>query len=249
MLYQLQFKVSTSDQLDQIQSSIQQMPDVKDAIFNVIESPTMTPNDPCAWGILCFYAGSFQSVGDLNRWGLEFVKAPAAWDIQTGSASVVVGVIDVDIDSTHSDLKNNVQASIGSRTGGYAGHGTHVTGTIGAVGNNGIGIAGMAWQTSLRLYDWGSALGGVVERMIEAARDNARIVNISAGAGLPASYINGNLVCPPNPPAWTRNKNSNQKPRSIVKQFNGQRATKKTCSGYSRPAMDVRMPNMRLRLI
>jgi subtilisin family serine protease len=85
------------------------------------------------------------------------------------SGQIVVAIIDTGIDFTHPDLKANLWTnSDGSHgfdcikgrcaKGGsdVFGHGTHVAGTIGAVANNGIGIAGLNWNVqlmSLRFLD------------------------------------------------------------------------------------------------
>ncbi len=81
---------------------------------------------------------------------------PLAWDISTGN-NVYVGIIDLGIDGTHIDRVDNVRISR-SRSitdtltdplndQGY--HGTHVAGIIGALGNNGIGVAGICWEVQL----------------------------------------------------------------------------------------------------
>jgi subtilisin family serine protease len=108
-------------------------------------------------------------------WGLESIKAPAAWDLATGSAAHVVAVIDTGIDYTHPDLAPNMWSAPAAFTVNVDGvaiscpqgthgfnaisrtcnpmddhsHGTHVAGTIGAVGNDGIGVAGVNWTTRL----------------------------------------------------------------------------------------------------
>gem|GEM_PF-5970547 len=129
------------------------------------------PNDP-----------SFASQWSLENTGQNGgtpdvdIDAPAAWDLQTGSSTVVVGVLDTGIDVTHPDLAANLWTNpaeiagngIDDDANGYiddvhgwnfvAGtpnamddnaHGTHVAGTLGAVGNNGVGISGVAWQVAL----------------------------------------------------------------------------------------------------
>ncbi len=103
------------------------------------------------------------------------VDAPEAWDIYVGDSSIVVAVIDTGIDYTHPDLAANMWRNPGEIAGngidddgnGYVddiyginvissndpmdnnGHGTHLAGTIGAVGDNGIGVAGINWHVQL----------------------------------------------------------------------------------------------------
>jgi thermitase len=90
-----------------------------------------------------------------QTYGLPKIQAPQAWDVTTGSAAVTVAVVDTGISSGHPDLAPNMVAGANYVTGGpdtsldYNGHGTHVAGTIGARGNNGIGVAGVNWNVHL----------------------------------------------------------------------------------------------------
>ena len=101
------------------------------------------------------------------------IHATQAWDITTGSPSAVVAVIDSGIDYTHPDLARNMLSTTfcnpngTSASGGASscygiapvynssdpmddlGHGTHLAGIIGAVGNNGIGVSGVNWNVKL----------------------------------------------------------------------------------------------------
>jgi subtilisin family serine protease len=132
---------------------------------------TALPNDPSfvlEWNL----QNTGQSGGSP---GID-IGAPQAWDICTGSRSVVVAIIDSGIDLTHPDLAANVWTNPGEIAGngldddrngfvddihgwnfvdnnanvqdGY-GHGTHVAGIIGAVGNDGVGVTGVNWRVSL----------------------------------------------------------------------------------------------------
>lgn len=116
-----------------------------------------------------------------SLWGMAKISAPAAWNLQTGSANVVVAVIDTGIRYTHEDLASNIWFNPGETfgngidddgngyiddfigwdfysndnlpfdapVGGVTGHGTHVSGTIGAIGNNGVGVTGLNWNIRL----------------------------------------------------------------------------------------------------
>jgi subtilisin family serine protease len=102
---------------------------------------TATPNDP-----------RYSSL-----WGMAKIQAPAAWDLSTGGrtyAGAKVCVIDTGIDYAHPDLAANIVGQGYSPiTGGNAfddnSHGTHCAGTIAGVGNNGVGVAGVAWAAQV----------------------------------------------------------------------------------------------------
>jgi subtilisin family serine protease len=106
------------------------------------------------------------------------INAPEAWDINTGSSSVIVAVVDTGIDYNHPDLQANMWVNpyeiagngIDDDANGVVddihginaipipstgdpmddnGHGTHCSGTIGGVGNNSLGVAGVCWDVSI----------------------------------------------------------------------------------------------------
>jgi subtilisin family serine protease len=124
-------------------------------------------------------------------WGLAKINAPSAWNTTTGSASVKVAVVDTGIATDHLDLSANVvpgfdfvQNDADPRD--FNGHGTHVAGTIGARGNNAVGVTGVNWQVSLmpvRVLD-GSGSGSnanVAAGFAFACSHGAAIVNASLG--------------------------------------------------------------------
>jgi thermitase len=90
------------------------------------------------------------------QWSISKTHLSEAWDVQTGSNLVTVGVIDTGIDSTHPDLINRVDVTDSRDFTGRGNpfsdeviHGTHVAGILGAQGNNGIGISGVCWNVKM----------------------------------------------------------------------------------------------------
>lgn len=135
-----------------------------------------------------------------NNWGLEYIHAPSAWDMTTGSNWVRVAVIDSSFQKDHPDLTDNVDrwswsAILEKPKDGT--HGTHVSGTICASGDNSIGVTGVAWQCSLGLYnpiafidlsqqdpmaaDSWAGIAETASMMRKATGDGARVVNMSLG--------------------------------------------------------------------
>jgi serine protease len=132
--------------------------DIEHAQPNYIRRVTAVPNDE-------FYN---------LQWHYPQINLPDAWDVTTGSPNVIVAVIDTGVDVDHPDLQGQLVAGYdfisdpnSSRDGdgidsnaddpgdlGIQGrqstfHGTHVAGTVAAKSNNGIGVAGVAWDTRI----------------------------------------------------------------------------------------------------
>lgn len=143
------------------------------------------------------------------------IGAEAAWDVTTGSEQIIVGIIDSGVDLSHPELKGNLwvnQAEANGQPGvdddgnGYvddingfnainprsspndeSGHGTHCAGTIGATGNDGVGITGVNWKVKIMpLRFLGSDGVGTLEAAIRAIdygiKMGARILSNSWGA-------------------------------------------------------------------
>lgn len=166
---------------------------------NFIYKADATPSDP-----------SYAAVDGMQR-----INAPAAWDLTTGSQSVIVGINDSGIDYTHPDLVDNMWVNPGEIANngfdddgnGYIDdvygvnaindsgdpyddneHGSHVAGTVGATGNNGVGVVGVNWHVRLMgLKFLGADGSGSTEDAIEAIQygiDNGvQVINASWGGG------------------------------------------------------------------
>jgi outer membrane protein assembly factor BamB len=130
------------------------------------------------------------------------IKAVTAWDTLHDAPNVIVAVIDSGIRATHEDIAANlwtsttgthgINATLSTSDPNYGnpnddhGHGTHVAGIIGAVGNNGAGISGVAWQVQIMSLKFLDSTGtGVVSDEIEcfdyAIAHGAQIINGSFG--------------------------------------------------------------------
>lgn len=145
------------------------------------------PNDP---GIA--YLDS-----DLERqWFLPKLGLYKAWEQTTGSEDVIIAVLDTGIDATHQDL-NGTQVMAGydfiankiipaKTNSDDNGHGTLVSGVLGASANNGIGISGALWKVKLMplkvLNASGEGESENVAKAIRYATDNgASVINMSFG--------------------------------------------------------------------
>ena len=185
-----------------------------------------TVNDPGfsqLWGL----HNTGQSGGRIDA----DIDAPEAWDITRGNGSVVVGVIDSGVDYNHPDLAGAIWSNPGEIAGdgidndgnGYVddvrgwnfhsnnnnpmddnNHGTHVAGTIAAVGNNGIGVAGVANAKILPLKFLGADNTGSTSNAISAInyatklrRDhgiNIRVTNNSWGGGGASTALQNAII-------------------------------------------------------
>ena len=136
----------------------------------IVHALEVIPNDPSftlLWGL--------HNTGQLGGTPDADIDAPEAWEIETGN-NVVLGVIDTGVDWNHVELSNNIWTNPGEIPNngidddgnGYIddvrgwdfvnndndpmddnGHGTHVSGTIAAAGNNGVGVVGVSWSAKI----------------------------------------------------------------------------------------------------
>ncbi len=145
------------------------------------------------------------------------IDAPEAWDLHAGSPEIMVAVVDTGVDYTHRDLDDNMWVNemellgtvgVDDDGNGYIddiygydflhadgdprddhGHGTHVSGTIAAEGNNGLDIAGVCWKArimGLKFLNWqGSGdTADAVPAFYYAVENGADVISNSWGGGL-----------------------------------------------------------------
>jgi subtilisin family serine protease len=169
---------------------------------------TETPNDPN------FVSGTQWSLQNNAVPGSD-IHAVSAWNTSHSASNVVVAIVDSGIRYTHQDLAANMWVNRGEIPGngidddrngviddvhGFnavakngdpmddAGHGSHVAGIIGAVGNNGLGIAGVAWNVQLMACKFLAAdesgdTSDAISCIDYARRMGAQIINASWGGG------------------------------------------------------------------
>lgn len=123
------------------------------------------------------------------QWNMGRINAPAAWEITTGSPDVVIAVVDTGLDATHPEFAGKVTPGYNTidestDTADDNGHGTHVAGIALAAGNNGIGVAGVAWRARVMPVKAISASGAgtlddAIDGIIWAAYNQARVINLS----------------------------------------------------------------------
>jgi len=169
------------------------------------------PDDPRfneLWGMYNTGAGGGKARADIH--------APEAWDLGTGSEDIIVAVIDTGVDYTHPDLAPNMWVNEAEKNGttgvdddnnGYVDdiygydfcnndgdpkddyfHGTHCAGTIGAVGNNTVGVAGVCWNVKIMALKFLSSSGsGYTSNAIKcveyAKKMGAKLSSNSWGGG------------------------------------------------------------------
>ncbi len=140
-------------------------------------APEVKPNDPMI----------------TSQWHLAAVRAFEAWSVTTGRDDVLVAVCDTGFSLEHPDLaaalRTDLCANLATDQSGDCGpvksHGTLVAGTVAAVGNNGAGLSGLAWRTSIAplqvsSFDNGAAFASTLAKCIRRAADlRAAVVNVS----------------------------------------------------------------------
>jgi hypothetical protein len=155
-----------------VANALSHNPNIKFAEVDRLIAPNFVPNDP-------YYS---------SEWHLQTIGAPTAWNTSIG-AGITVAILDSGVDSTHPDLQGQLVPGWNfydnnSNTSDVYGHGTLVAGVVGAIGNNGAGVAGVAWGARImpvRVTDT-SGIGSLSmfsNGLTYAADHGARVANLS----------------------------------------------------------------------
>lgn len=167
--------------IDDLKAKVRQLASfriVKEADMHYVsenKAPGFDPNDP-HWGV---------------QWDKIRVRAPEAWVAARGKGQMI-GIVDSGVRADHPDLNGRVVKGydyIGndSEPQDSRGHGTHVAGIAGAKGNNGTGVAGMAWDSKLFavrvLNENGKGGNGTIAEGLEQSMvKQTRTINASLGS-------------------------------------------------------------------
>jgi subtilisin family serine protease len=181
-IYKLQVELEEGQSLEEVVVSYNNDPDIEYAELNYILSINLTPNDPL-YSVQWPLNNTGQMYPESGRYNPPpgtpdcDINAPEAWDRETGSSKIIVGVVDTGVDYTHRDLQGNIwineielngDEGVDDDGNGYIddiygydfinndsdpkddhGHGTHCSGTIAAKGNNGLDITGVCWDARI----------------------------------------------------------------------------------------------------
>lgn len=173
--------------VDDVQSSVAALLSRSDVVSvepNRIREFYAVPDDP-------FYP---------EQWAHQITGIEPAWDVTTGSTDILVAVADSGVVASHPDLAGQIVEQVDASSGEIVpgqtdndpckvGHGTWVSGVVGAIGNNATGIAGTNWNVSIldintadpNVTCGGPSDAGTIAAIAYATQQGADVVNLSLG--------------------------------------------------------------------
>ncbi|MER3413902.1 MAG: hypothetical protein C4341_06625 [Armatimonadota bacterium] len=151
---------------------------------NYIAKAQLVPNDTL-WNV---------------QWGHMKIQCPQGWDITTGSASIVVAVLDTGVHFANPDIAGKTVSSgwdFVNNDGDPSddnGHGTHVSAVASGATNNSVGIAGVGWNTRIlpiKVLDASGSgtYGWIISGIDYARQQGAKVINMSLGGSSPSSSL------------------------------------------------------------
>lgn len=161
---------------------------------DAVATGAAVPDDPRfgeQWGLL--NTGQNGGMPDAD------IDATEAWDLTFGASDVLIAVLDTGVDLDHPDLRGKVLAGYDFVNDDDVpqddyGHGTHVSGILGAASDNGIGVAGVCPlctvlsikvlnERNVGYYSW------IARGIIDATDRGARVINLSLGGSSPSDTL------------------------------------------------------------
>ncbi len=138
-----------------------------------------------------------------NQWQHSKMKSRKAWDFGFGDGQFIACTVDTGVDLDHPDLEDALVSGYNSQSrrtqanGGAVndinGHGTATLGCVGAIGNNGVGVVGMAWDIGLMPVrctnnsNGSASLSNLTDGARWASDNGARSVSVSYSGGTSSS--------------------------------------------------------------
>jgi len=202
------FHFDTMQDVWEVLDSLKSFEEVEHAVPSLILRPALTPNDP--------YYNYYQWALDSLYYTNADINAYKAWNLETGSSSVKVAILDSGIDDDQPDLVSRVIG--GTVTADdpwpgwwgdwrdilpHGGHGTNVAGVIGARTDNGTGVAGVMWDVcfySVRVFtetgaDVITTSEWVAEGIDWARQHGAHMINMSLSWPVSWQWLNELYGC------------------------------------------------------
>jgi subtilisin family serine protease len=218
-------RILSGKSVEQTVAELSRNPSVEYAEPNYIYHVTTTsPDDPlysAQWGL----KNSGQAVSGSSTLGPsnpisgnnpgtsgKDMGLEAAWDYVTDCSSIIVAVVDTGVKYDHEDLASNMWdgSAQGIPHSGYNyvsngngnsdpmddnGHGTHVAGTIGAAGNNGLGATGICWKVEIMAIKTMDSTGSgntvdIANGITWAVNHGAKVINLSLGSTADSTTLN-----------------------------------------------------------
>ncbi|HKY08080.1 MAG TPA: Ig-like domain-containing protein [Candidatus Binatia bacterium] len=161
--------------LEAIEAKLRKNPKIAYVEKNYIATAEAAPNDP----------------GYSSQWHLSQIAAPGAWDLNAGSSSVVIAVLDSGVDTKHPDLIANLLPGrnfIYNTTNVYdngsnGGHGTAASGAAAAAGNNATGVSGVSWRSKIMplvvVQNNYASYSHIAAAIMYAADNGAKVISMS----------------------------------------------------------------------
>lgn len=157
-----------------------------DALVPLNQTTTVTPNDP-------LYG---------SQWQHANIESAGGWAYGTGSPDVRIAICDTGVSATHPDLQGALRMDLCYNTANnsagncdpVANHGTAVAGCAAAIGNNALGVAGVAWTAQIipvrvsNLFNGSAYISDMAECIYYSSDVGAHVINLSY-----QTYSNGSI--------------------------------------------------------